>query len=64
VEALPGAPVLIGSGVTPASLPETMRVAHGAIVGTFLKEDGRVERPVDPARARALVAARDAALGS
>jgi membrane complex biogenesis BtpA family protein len=56
--AVPEARVLVGSGLTPQSLPETRRVAHGAIVGTWLKERGEIERPVDPERARALVAAR------
>jgi uncharacterized protein len=55
--AAPEAPVFVGSGVTAATLPEVLRLAQGAIVGTALKRDGVVTAPVDPDRARALVAA-------
>jgi membrane complex biogenesis BtpA family protein len=51
------APVLIGSGLTPALVDALAPLATGAIVGSWLKEGGRVERPVDRARVRALVAA-------
>jgi membrane complex biogenesis BtpA family protein len=51
------APVWIGSGLDPDRAEELAPLANGAIAGTWLKEDGRVERPVDPARVRALVAA-------
>jgi len=55
-EALPDVPILIGSGLT-----ETNAVAFadadGAIVGTSIKIDGRVEAPVDPDRVARLVAA-------
>lgn len=49
------APVLLGSGVTPESLPEVLSVADGAIVGSFFKRDGNVHNPVDPERVRALM---------
>jgi len=55
-EAVPGVPILVGSGVTLATVRETLRIADGAIVGTSLKEKGRARDPVDPARARELVA--------
>jgi membrane complex biogenesis BtpA family protein len=58
-EAVPEAPVLVGSGVTAENLADVVAAAHGAIVGTWVKEGGQIERPVDGARARALVAARD-----
>lgn len=61
--AVPGTPVLAGSGVTSESLSSLVGCAGGAIVGTWLKVDGRVSAPVDPERARALVAARDRAFG-
>lgn len=48
-------PVLAGSGVRLENLQETLRFADGAIVGTSLKEDGELSRPVDKARVRALV---------
>jgi len=55
-EALPDVPILIGSGLT-----ETNAVAFadadGAIGGTSIKIDGRVEAPVDPDRVARLVAA-------
>ncbi len=50
------APLLLGSGLTvdnAASLDE----ADGAIVGTSIKRDGRVDAPVDPARVEAVVRA-------
>ena len=56
-QAVPEAPVLVASGVTDRTVSRALSEAHGAIVGTWLKRDGRVGNPVDPARARALVAA-------
>jgi hypothetical protein len=53
--AVPDRPVLVGSGVTAASVRDLLRVAQGIIVGTALKEGGRVEEPVDPARAVEIV---------
>jgi len=50
-------PVLVGSGVTPDNVAELLAVADAAIVGTFVKRDGDVRNPVDPARVRRLVAA-------
>lgn len=62
VQAVAGdAPVWVGSGVTPATAGDLLRRANGLIVGTALKEDGRVDRPVDPERVRALITAVDAA---
>ena len=55
--AVPGTPVLVGSGVTADTVAEALSVADGVIVGTALKRDGDVGRPVDPARVRRLVAA-------
>ena len=50
-------PLLVGSGVTPDTVAELLSVADGAIVGTFLKRDGRLGNPVDPDRVRRLVEA-------
>lgn len=47
-------PVWIGSGITSDNL-DTYRRAHGLIVGSWLKVDGRWENPVDPERCRRLV---------
>ena len=53
--------VLIGSGVTEGALPELLRLAGGAIVGTALKRGGDVRAPVDVERARSLLQAARAA---
>lgn len=51
----PGAPLLVGSGVTLDSAADLLREADGLIVGTAIKHDGITEAPVDPERAAALV---------
>jgi len=53
-EAAAGAPVLVGSGVTPSSVAE-LAAASGFIVGTSTKQAGKVSEAVDPQRVRALV---------
>lgn len=55
-EALNDAPILIGSGLTESNAG-TFADADGAIVGTSIKIDGRVDAPVDPDRVKRLVAA-------
>lgn len=50
------APILLGSGVTPATAPALCPLADGAIVGTWLKERGELSAPVDAARVRELAA--------
>jgi uncharacterized protein len=52
---LPDAPVLVGSGVTAATVRQTLDVADGVIVGTALQDPPG--GPVDPARVEALLAA-------
>lgn len=54
-------PVLVGSGVTPEQIPELLPTAAGLIVGSYIKENGRWDGPVDPERARRLVEAVHAA---
>ena len=49
-------PVFVGSGVRIDSVA-TYREADGFIVGTILKEDGRLDAPVDVERVRALAEA-------
>lgn len=49
------APVLIGSGLEPSSAAALAPFADAAIVGTWLKQDGDVSRPVDADRVRRLV---------
>lgn len=55
--AVPGHPVWVGSGVTLETAPGLRGRAHGAIVGTWLHEDGDVRRPIDAGRVARLVAA-------
>jgi len=62
-DAVPGVPLLVASGINPRNLPILGRLADGVIVGTSLKEGGRVEAPIDPARVRALVKAARKAFG-
>lgn len=53
-------PILVGSGVTPENLPALWPHADHFIVGSWIKEAGHWNNPVDPARARRMVeAARD-----
>lgn len=51
------APVLVGSGVTPATIGRFLPYADGFIVGTTLKRDGCTTNPVDPARVKSLLQA-------
>jgi len=57
-------PVLVGSGVTEDTVAATLGLADGVIVGSAVKEDGRAENPVSPARARAFVRSARAGLAS
>jgi membrane complex biogenesis BtpA family protein len=56
-------PILVGSGATPETLTTLAPVVDGFIVGSWLKEGGRVGNPVDPARARAMADAVRALVG-
>lgn len=60
--AAPGAPILIGSGLTSASAAALLAYADGAIVGTSLKQNGDVALPIDIERVRALRTAMNASL--
>ena len=53
-DAAAGAPVLVGSGVTPEQACELVPLASGLIVGSYIKQGGRWDHPVDPERAAAL----------
>lgn len=48
-------PVFVNTGVTPATVAESLGIADGAIVGTYLKEDGRFENRVDVRRVTELM---------
>lgn len=47
-------PIWIGSGLDPDNAKELWPRCDGAIVGTWCKEEGQSNRPVDPERARIL----------
>jgi membrane complex biogenesis BtpA family protein len=47
-------PVLVGSGVTPESVPELLEYADGVIVGSWYKRGGVWSNGPDGARARKL----------
>ncbi len=57
VRAATALPVLVGSGVTAQNVNAMLEHADAVIVGSWIKEDGRWENPVDPSRAAQLVAA-------
>ena len=52
--ALPGAPILLGSGLTLDNARELVMEADGAIVASSLKRDGDLRAPLDMERVRAL----------
>lgn len=56
-EAVPEAPVWVGSGVSAGSLEELWSIADGFIVGSDLMEGGRAGARIDPARARSFMEA-------
>lgn len=58
-QAVPAAPLYIGSGVSERTIADTLSYADGAIVGTALKKDAIVHNPVDAQRVRALVELRN-----
>ena len=55
-----GMPVLLGSGTKPETLPNYASFIKGAIVGTALKVNGKVQNPVDIERVKKLVKSFDA----
>lgn len=50
-------PVMVGSGTTLANVRESLRIADGAIVGSSLKVDGVVTKPVSFERTQAFMRA-------
>jgi len=62
-QAVPGAPVWVGSGVTPETLAALWVNAGGFIVGSWMQAGGLAGHPVDPDRARMMVAAAEALRG-
>lgn len=54
-KAAPDRPILIGSGLNPDNALKLLKVADGAIVGTYFKYGGITQNPVDPERVRKLM---------
>jgi membrane complex biogenesis BtpA family protein len=55
--AVPGTPVIVGGGARADNLEAMLACSDAAIVATSAKVDGRLDNPVDPAAAAALVEA-------
>jgi len=55
--AVPGVPILVGSGATADTAAELLELADGIIVGTSIKRDGVLANPVDVSRVRRVVEA-------
>jgi membrane complex biogenesis BtpA family protein len=53
--AVPDAPLIIGSGVSPATVADALARADAVIVGSALEADGVAGRPVDGERVRRLM---------
>jgi len=51
----PDTPVFIGSGATPPTLGDLLPHADGLIVGSYFKQDGQLDRPVDADRVKAFL---------
>ncbi len=49
------APVIIGSGVNADNIADYLNIADGVIVGSSLKKDGDVRKPVDVERVKKLI---------
>jgi uncharacterized protein len=52
-----GVPLYVGSGATAATLRELRLWAHGIIVGSAIRRNGKAGQPLDPARVREFVKA-------
>lgn len=49
---LPDTPIWIGSGCTPRNISTYQKCASGAIIGSYLHEDGDLDKPLSKRRAR------------
>ena len=54
-QCLGDSPLFVGAGMTAETCREQLSVADGAIVGSWFKEDGRTDAPVDPDRVKKLM---------
>ncbi len=48
-------PLFVGAGMTAETCREQLSVADGAIIGSWFKQDGRTDAPVDPDRVKNLM---------
>jgi membrane complex biogenesis BtpA family protein len=55
--AVPGTPVIVGSGTTVDTIAANLSAADGVIVGSAVMEGGTAAHPIDPERARRFVEA-------
>jgi predicted TIM-barrel enzyme len=51
------APLAIGSGITPDNLPVLFPHAEAFIIGSYLKEEGKWDNPIDNARVEEIIRA-------
>lgn len=56
--ATPELPILVGSGITPKTVPTLLEHADALIIGSWYKQDGLWSNRPDEARARRIVSAR------
>lgn len=56
-QAVPDAPIFVGSGTTKENISELLAIADGVIVASTLKRQGILENPVDVERVRSLMTA-------
>ncbi|MGC1122647.1 MAG: BtpA/SgcQ family protein [Candidatus Methanofastidiosia archaeon] len=54
-EAVPGKPLLAGSGITHQNVEPVTKLSDGCIVGKTFKKDGRMENPVDRTRVKSFM---------
>lgn len=62
-DAVPAAPLWIGSGTTPETVGELLPLCDGLIVGSALEEDGQPGKPVEAGRVGRFMEAVEAARG-
>lgn len=56
-QAVPGTPIIAGTGVSKENVAQFLNVSDGAIVVTGLRKDGKTLNPVDPRRVKEFMAA-------
>jgi len=51
----PDKPLIVGAGLTPENAYQQLEIADGAIVGSYLKTDGKTQNPIHSGRVRTLM---------